>query len=127
MLLAALFASKECRKAEGWRQLGRKFYDHYRAQILACLGYDQVQPLAERVPLKDEDFWYDLLGQMHGMGFFDNVSFEFLAEHAYTFFRIEDSKGSVCTKMKTRCSDYSDCIGHFLKEIKDIQKRNQEF
>lgn len=124
--LVWLLKSEECQKSESWRQLGRKFIVHFRPQIIDCLGYDGVEPAAGRVPLADEDFWCDLLGKLKVEYFFGDISFDYLVQHVYKVFAFQNAPGSVSTEIKMHCSEYSDCISRFLKEIKDIQKSKRE-
>lgn len=127
MRLAWLLTTEECRKTQGWSLLSRKFFEHFRPQILKCMGYDGVEPAAGRVPLAYENFWCDLLGQMKTEEFFGEASFEFITQHVYSSFCFERMMGAVCTEIKTHSSEYSDCIKRFLHEIKAISKGKQDF
>ena len=73
----------------------------------------------------DRKFLSDLLGQMK-VYYFNDVSFDFLAERFYLCFRLEGTVGSFCTEMKVHDSDYSDCIKHFLNEINKINNKNKK-
>lgn len=83
------------------------FLNKFRPEILTWCGFDLVDPWKERVPVNDRKFLSDLLGQMK-VYYFNDVSFDFLAEHFYLCFRLEGTVGSFCTEMKVHDSDYSD-------------------
>ena len=125
MKLAWLLGSDECHQKKGWTDLANKFFDKFRPEILTWCGFDLVDPWKERVPVNDRKFLSDLLGQMK-VYYFNDVSFDFLAEHFYLCFRLEGTVGSFCTEMKVHDSDYSDCIKHFLNEINRINNKNKK-
>lgn len=125
MYLAWMFGLDECRKKAGWKKLGDKFFNHFRQEILDWYGFDRVDPRSEKIPVADEDFLIDLLGQMAARRYFGEASYEFIAGRFYDCFRFEKSESSFCKDLKTPDSDYSDCIARFLKEIKRIKTEKQ--
>lgn len=125
MKLAWLLGTDECRKKRGWNDLARKFFENFRPEILTWCGFDQVNPWEERVPVSDRIFFSDLFGEMK-IYYFNDVSFDFLAERFYSCFRLEGTVGAFCTEMKEHNSGYSDCIKHFLDEINEINKKNRK-
>lgn len=123
--LAWMLGLDEFRSKTGWKKLGDKFFNHFRQEILDWYGFDRVDPRSEKIPVADEEFLIDLLGQMAACKYFGEVSYEFIAARFYDCFRLKKAQSSFCKDLKAPVSDYSDCIVRFLKEIKRIKTEKQ--
>lgn len=126
MKLARLLGTDECRNTVRWNNLSKKFFDHFRQEILDWCGYDRVEPWSERISVTDRALLSNLFGQMKVEQYFEDESYESLSKHLFVCFRLEGTENSFCTEVKEHDSAYSDCINRFLKEINEISKKNSK-